>query len=127
MPSKPASKVQGLSPDLVPTQAQAASVERAVAASVEQVIARSAPADVPSAAAAPEAGGAAEEQAHGAEDFEMWVAVSAWHKQNSCEVEGCTETFYLFGRHHCRRCGTSVCSVHFRRPLCIVCAEVSEA
>ncbi len=32
---------------------------------------------------------------------------------NNCEVAGCHKSFYIFGRHHCRVCGLSVCDNHF--------------
>ena len=38
-----------------------------------------------------------------------------------CEDPSCTRTFYMWGRHHCRNCGSSVCDDHFDRPLCAVC------
>lgn len=41
------------------------------------------------------------------------------HRQLRCEI--CQKTFLLGGRHHCRRCGKSVCGAHFFRPWCTTC------
>jgi hypothetical protein len=49
------------------------------------------------------------------------AAGAAWHMRSFCECTGCAVQFYLGGRHHCRRCGASVCGEHFRRPLCSSC------
>lgn len=43
------------------------------------------------------------------------------HHRWSCEV--CAELFLFQGRHHCRRCGSSVCGQHFQRPYCSVCTS----
>lgn len=43
-----------------------------------------------------------------------------FHRLSSCEL--CDARFgVLRGRHHCRICCRTVCSVHFRRPLCVAC------
>jgi len=42
--------------------------------------------------------------------------------ERSCEFAGCCSSFRFGGRHHCRQCGISVCSDHFRRPLCASCS-----
>jgi hypothetical protein len=48
-------------------------------------------------------------------------ALDSPHKKGSCEIRGCRVNFLLGGRHHCRTCGLSVCSDHFKRPLCDPC------
>jgi len=48
---------------------------------------------------------------------------AAWNRRLSCEANGCSATFYLYGRHHCRACGKSICSNHFRRPFCFACSK----
>ena len=30
----------------------------------------------------------------------------------ACEHPGCSTSFFISGRHHCRKCGISICSVH---------------
>ena len=51
---------------------------------------------------------------------------AAWHNNLACEV--CKVKFgSLYNtRHHCRRCGKSVCSSHFMRPLCQACTHALE-
>ena len=43
------------------------------------------------------------------------------HNLTFCEHQNCRSRFYISGRHHCRQCGASVCSVHFVRPHCSSC------
>merc|ERR1712203_598752 len=49
----------------------------------------------------------------------------AFHRKSACEEPGCRRVFFLGGRHHCRACGRSVCSLHFSRPYCSVCLDRS--
>ena len=42
-----------------------------------------------------------------------------FHRRGHCEV--CHAKFIVYGRHHCRRCGLSVCHDHFVRPYCTPC------
>ncbi len=48
-----------------------------------------------------------------------------WHYESACEALGGEARFGLLlaARHHCRRCGASVCEAHFTRPLCSACAR----
>ena len=48
-----------------------------------------------------------------------------WHRRSSCEV--CGSSFYLYGRHHCRACGRSVCDHHFSRPFCTYCLQALQS
>jgi len=51
-----------------------------------------------------------------------------FHKRFWCEAPACQALLLVGGRHHCRRCGNSVCTVHFNRPFCKDCAdEAAEA
>ena len=43
------------------------------------------------------------------------------HRARCCEFDGCGKGFAFGGRHHCRKCGGSVCSAHFARPVCHKC------
>ena len=54
-------------------------------------------------------------------------ALAPWHRMLRCEDPTCTATFVLWGRHHCRNCGSSVCDRHFQRPLCSVCVVATGA
>ena len=49
---------------------------------------------------------------------------ATWHYRHRCEIDGCCETFFLRGRHHCRHCGSSICSAHFHRPTCVRCSPL---
>ena len=49
---------------------------------------------------------------------------AGWHYKHRCEIDGCCETFFLRGRHHCRQCGSSICSAHFHRPKCVRCSPL---
>ena len=44
---------------------------------------------------------------------------ATFNNKRRCEL--CGERFGLYGRHHCRHCGLSVCKTHFDRPFCIPC------
>jgi hypothetical protein len=52
-------------------------------------------------------------------------APARWHYASECECRGCEARFGLLlaARHHCRRCGASVCDAHFVRPFCGACAR----
>ena len=52
---------------------------------------------------------------------------SKYHRRLRCEIYGCDNTFFVYGRHHCRSCGASVCAKHFLRPFCDTCKRDSEA
>ena len=58
-----------------------------------------------------------------AEEFFPCADPSKWHHRLRCEEAACSRSFWFGGRHHCRRCGVSVCSKHFSRPLCVRCAR----
>ena len=51
-------------------------------------------------------------------------SAAPWHNSWTCEID-CTASFLFGGRHHCRRCGRSVCLEHFARPLCTFCASLT--
>ena len=44
-----------------------------------------------------------------------------FHRKLRCEFSDCDNTFFVYGRHHCRSCGASVCTEHFVRPHCNTC------
>ena len=48
------------------------------------------------------------------------------HMKRRCEIDTCSATFIFSGRHHCRRCGSTVCAAHFHRPYCLRCSTLAK-
>jgi len=51
---------------------------------------------------------------------------SVRNRARRCQADGCRRVFGFTRRHHCRRCGGSVCDSHFARPLCTACERATK-